>query len=49
MKYVLLLIVTLSLLVSSQSSQAQTADTLYLHSTFWGNKFYKGDNIYGIN
>ncbi len=49
MKYLLFLVITLSILGNSQASQAQTADTLYLHSTFWGNKFYKGDTIYGIN
>ncbi len=49
MKYLLFLIITLSILGYSQTSLAQTADTLYLHSTFWGNKFYKGDTIYSIN
>ncbi|MCF6359362.1 MAG: hypothetical protein L3J29_01215 [Cyclobacteriaceae bacterium] len=49
MKFLLFLVITLSLLVSSQPSKAQVADTLYLKSTFWGNKFYKGDTIYGIN
>ncbi len=49
MKYLLFLVISLFLLANSQTSQAQVADTLYLKSTFWGNKFYKGDTIYGIN
>ncbi len=49
MKYLLIITLTFFLFTSSCTAQAQNADTLYLKSTFWGNKFYKGDTIYSIN
>ncbi len=49
MKYLLIITLTFFLFTSGSIAQAQNADTLYLKSNFWGNKFYKGDTIYSIN
>ncbi len=49
MKYFIIYILGFFIMLNSQTAQAQNADTLYLKSTFWGNKFYKGDTIYSIN
>ncbi len=49
MKYFIIYILGFFIMLNSQTTQAQNADTLYLKSTFWGNKFYKGDTIYSIN
>lgn len=49
MKHLLIFILSIVFIGKGVESKAQNVDTLYLKSTFWGSKFYKGDNIYGIN
>ena len=49
MKYLAPVFIVFFLFAASSEGQAQNADTLYLYSNFWGNKFYKGDTIFSIN
>ncbi len=49
MKHLFIILIPIFIIAISTDSKAQNADTLYLKSNFWGNKFYKGDTIYSIN
>ena len=49
MKLANLLVLFILILVGNFSAHAQTDNSLYLKSNFWGNKFFKGDTIISVN